>query len=98
MVCAKCGAESVGGARFCGECGAPLARPKLALALVRNDLAELRRLVNPEYIRPRTFVEPFALRALGAAREDQTLVKQAAARFEAMGLAWHTKQTQKLLI
>ena len=24
MVCAKCGAESVGGAKFCGECGAPL--------------------------------------------------------------------------
>ena len=24
MVCAKCGAESVGGARFCGECGALL--------------------------------------------------------------------------
>ena len=108
-------------------------RPKLALTLVRNDLAELRRLVDamgpeelepwafgpraarfdalvalgdherieseaPEYIRPRTFVEPFALRALGAARDDQTLIKQAAARFEAMGLAWHTNQTQKLLI
>jgi len=105
---------------------------KLALALVRDDLAELRRLVDamapeelepwafgsraplfdalvalddrerieseaPEYIRPRTYVEPFALRALGTAREDQTLIKQAAARFEAMGLAWHSKQTQKLL-
>ena len=111
--------------------GLASAPPKLALALVRNDRAELRRLVDamapeelepwssaraplfdalvalddrerieseaPEYIRPRTYVEPFALRALGTAREDQTLIKQAAARFDAMGLAWHSKQTQKLL-
>ncbi len=33
-----------------------------------------------------TFINPFALRALGIARDDQALLKQALERFEVMGL------------
>ena len=37
--------------------------------------------------------EPFALRALGRARGDRSLIELAAARFEAMGLHWHASET-----
>ena len=105
---------------------------KLRLALVREDLVELRRVVDaldpkelepwayesraalfdalialgdreriesdaPLWVRPGTYVEPFALRALGFAREDAALLADAAARFEAMGLEWHAGETRKLL-
>jgi len=45
----------------------------------------------------RPYPEPFALRALGVARRDEQLLRQAAARFAAMDLAWHAAETQKLL-
>ena len=48
-------------------------------------------------VQPGTYLEPFALRALGVAREDVTLVEQAQARFEEMGLDWHAAQTRALL-
>ena len=51
----------------------------------------------PKWLHPGTFSEPFALRALGAARDDRTLLRQALARFEAMGLSWHAEQTRRLL-
>ncbi len=44
-----------------------------------------------------TFAEPFALRALGIARGDQALLRQALERFEAMDLTWHVEQTRHLL-
>jgi DNA-binding SARP family transcriptional activator len=50
-----------------------------------------------KHLRPRTFVEPFALRALGVAREDESLVQKALSRFEALGLDWHAGQTRALL-
>ena len=46
---------------------------------------------------PRTYLEPFALRALGLVREDEALVGQAAERFEAFGLEWHAARTRELL-
>ena len=48
-------------------------------------------------LRPGTYLEPFALRALGAVRRDETLVVQAAQRFETMGLIWHASRTTALL-
>jgi hypothetical protein len=36
------------------------------------------------------------LRALGAVREDELLIEQAAGRFDAMGLTWHAEQSRKL--
>jgi class 3 adenylate cyclase len=48
----------------------------------------------PKFARPGTYPEPFALRALGRVRGDQSLIDQAVASFEAMGLAWHAEQTK----
>ena len=39
-----------------------------------------------------TYMEPFALRALGWVRRDTTLLERAAARFDDMGLAWHASR------
>jgi class 3 adenylate cyclase len=101
--------------------------PRMRLALARNDLAELGRLVAPDFaeplespaafldalvalgdrerieaeapkwLKPGIYAEPFALRALGAAREDEELLRRALARFEALGLDWHAGETRKLL-
>lgn len=48
-------------------------------------------------LRPDTYLEPFALRALGLVREDVSLVERAAVRFDAFGLAWHAARTRALL-
>ena len=42
------------------------------------------------------YSRPFALRALGISRGDTSLVDQAAARFEAMGLPWRAAETRAL--
>jgi len=51
----------------------------------------------PARVRPGTYGEPFALRALGVAREDERLLKEAEGRFQAMGLDWHAAETRKWL-
>jgi tetratricopeptide (TPR) repeat protein len=51
----------------------------------------------PLLIRPGTWLEPFALRALGQVREDDELIRQALELFEAMGLDWHATETRKRL-
>jgi hypothetical protein len=51
----------------------------------------------PPLLRPGIYLEPFALRALGAVREDEQLIEQAVDRFGAMGLAWHAEQSTKFL-
>ena len=51
----------------------------------------------PKWLAEGTFAEPFALRALGIARGDRTLLRQALERFEAMQLSWHAEQTRRLL-
>jgi hypothetical protein len=43
-----------------------------------------------------TYLEPFALRTLGAARSDPALIAQARGRFDAMGLRWYAAQTETL--
>ena len=47
-------------------------------------------------LEPGTYLEPFALRALGRVRSDPALTEQAAERFEAMGLGWHAAKTRAL--
>jgi hypothetical protein len=44
-----------------------------------------------------TVVEPFALRALGAARGDDELLSRAQDRFAELRLDWHAAQTERLL-
>jgi hypothetical protein len=108
------------------------APPRIRLAVARDDLDELRRLVDavvpedlepwayempaalldalvvlgdrgaieaeaPKWLRPNTYVEPFALRALGLARADESMLKLATAGFNAMELNWFAGETQKLL-
>jgi hypothetical protein len=51
----------------------------------------------PDFLRPRIYLEPFALRALGIVREDAELLAQADERFAALGLDWHRAQTDVLL-
>jgi hypothetical protein len=41
-----------------------------------------------------SYTRPFALRALGISRGDASLVEQAIARFEAMGLEWRAAETR----
>jgi hypothetical protein len=40
------------------------------------------------------YVEPFAMRALAAVREDPDLLQRAAARFEELGLGWRAAETR----
>jgi YD repeat-containing protein len=67
-----------------------------------DAIATLRDLARAEdeatrFLHAGTFLEPFALRALGAARGDDSLVAEAQARFGALGLDWHGAQTSLLL-
>jgi class 3 adenylate cyclase/tetratricopeptide (TPR) repeat protein len=43
-----------------------------------------------------SYLTPFALRALGVVRGDQTLLERAHAVFESLGLAWHAEETKRL--
>jgi DNA-binding SARP family transcriptional activator len=47
--------------------------------------------------RPYTYLEPFRLRALGLLREDEALLAEALAQFDALGLRWHADQTRAVL-
>lgn len=51
----------------------------------------------PQHLVPNTYIEPFALRALGVVREDAQLITQAVERFAAMQLPWHADQTRALV-
>ncbi len=64
------------------------------VALGRHDLVERDA---PVLVQAGTMVEPFALRALGAARGDDELLAKADERFLALGLDWHRSQTERLL-
>jgi hypothetical protein len=61
---------------------------------------QLRELIEPEaalLIQEPSILEPFALRALGAARRDDELLARADERFVELGLEWHRSQTERLL-
>ena len=51
----------------------------------------------PALVKPGTYLEPFALRALGYARHDDALITQAIALFEGFGLDWFATQTRQML-
>jgi len=48
-------------------------------------------------LRSGTYLEPFALRALGVVRQDERLIAQAVDRFAAFDLPWYSAQTSLLL-
>jgi class 3 adenylate cyclase len=66
-----------------------------ALAAARNQAAVESE--APLFLHSGTYVEPFALRALGVVREDEQLIRQALDRFQTMELGWHAAQTRALL-
>ena len=71
---------------------APIAARLEALAaLGRGDALEAEA---ARWLQPGTYLEPFALRALGTVRHDDELLASAASRFEAMGLDWHAARTR----
>ena len=49
------------------------------------------------HVAPETYLEPFALRALGIVRDDKSLIERAADRFSALGLDWHAARTRERL-
>jgi predicted ATPase/DNA-binding SARP family transcriptional activator len=93
--------------RLLGELERPrkslLRSRKLAPVVARLDaLAALGNRQALEHdalprLRPCTYLEPFALRALGVVRKDERLIEQAMERFERLGLEWHAAQTRTRL-
>jgi hypothetical protein len=70
----------------------PAAAARLdALAILGNT-----RHIEGAFAPPGSYVEPFGLRALGVARDDQALVARADDAFRALGLDWHAAQTEHL--
>jgi class 3 adenylate cyclase/energy-coupling factor transporter ATP-binding protein EcfA2 len=65
--------------------------------LIALDRGEQIEAEVPPFLKPGTLVEPYAERALGAARRDESLIRRAAERFEELGLAWHAEDTRRLL-
>jgi len=88
--------EPINLGRIQHEYALPAAAARLdALAALRKQSA-VEREASP-LLRPGIYLEPFALRALGAVREDDVLIEQAIERFAAIGLEWHAEQSRKLL-
>jgi hypothetical protein len=70
---------------------APVAARLDALAALRKrDRVEVEA---PRWLQPGTYLEPFALRALGVVRGDEALIEKSGAAFQAIGLDWHAAQT-----
>jgi len=74
----------------------PAAAARLDALAARQERSPVERDAQA-LLRPGTYLEPFALRALGAVRQEEVLLKQAVDRFDAMGLTWHAEQTRELL-
>jgi class 3 adenylate cyclase len=72
----------------------PAARLDAFVALRDSERGEAE---GPRALRSGGYTEPFALRALGILREERSLVDQAAARFEELGLAWRADETRALV-
>jgi hypothetical protein len=62
-------------------------------ALGRRDVLEERA---APLLGRSVYLDPFVLRALGLAREDEAGLAEALARFSALGLTWHAEQTRAL--
>jgi class 3 adenylate cyclase/tetratricopeptide (TPR) repeat protein len=69
------------------------ARIDALLALGETELLEEEA---APFLGEESYTRPFALRALGISRGDASLVTQAVARFEAMGLEWRAAETRAL--
>ena len=69
------------------------ARLDALAALGRNREVEAQAV---PLLRPGTYLEPFAQRALALVRRDEALLEEAVRGFEAIGLAWHARQAREI--
>jgi hypothetical protein len=83
-----------GEAMYFAELAARASRLDALAALGKRERVEEE--ASP-LLRPNTYLEPFALRALGLMRKDENLVTQAIERFQALGLDWHAAETRARL-
>jgi len=72
--------------------GAAVRLDALAVVGSHDDVAEAAETFAPAA----SYVEPFALRALGIVSEDEALLARADDRFRALGLSWYRAQTDRL--
>jgi len=63
------------------------------LALGQHDAVEQEAVPLASF---GSVLRPFALRALARVREDEVMLQDALAGFEALGLDWHATETRKL--
>ena len=77
-----------------GDVEGSIARLNALVALERRSEIQEEA---PAMVKAKTYLEPFALRALGYARGDVGLIQQAVERFDAMGLEWHSAKTRELM-
>ena len=71
------------------------AAARLDALLALREQARLEEEAAPFLAEP-SYTRPFALRALGLTRGEAALVDEAAASFEAMGIAWRAAETRSL--
>jgi len=87
------GLQPIDLARVKHEYALPAVAARLDMLAALKERSQVER-EAPALLQSGTYLEPFALRALGAVREDEQLLAQAIDRFDAMGLKWHAKQSQ----
>ncbi len=83
-----------GEAMYFARTAAAAARLDALVALGRRERVEEE--AQP-LLQTNSYLEPFALRALGLVREEDELIVEALDRFETMGLDWHADETRALL-
>ena len=69
--------------------------PAVLDTLVALRDLEAIEMVAPRWLRPGTYAEPFAIRALGVARGDADLLDEASRRFQTIGLRWRVEETER---
>jgi hypothetical protein len=76
--------------------GLPAAAVRLDAAVALGDRGRVE--ADAELLlKPRTYLEPFVLRALGIVQEDDALLAEADEKFRALRLDWHADQTNRLI-
>jgi hypothetical protein len=73
----------------------PAAATRLDALAIAGSAAEVEATAE-QVGRPRSYLEPFATRALGIVREDETLLAQAQRQFADLRLDWYADQTETL--
>ena len=73
----------------------PAAATRLDAAAVLGSEADIEA-ATERLSRPRSYLEPFAVRALGIVRDDEELLARAEALFSGLGLDWHAGQADEL--